>query len=139
MSFTSIASAVRNKLVNDPAVTAVLGTKIYPLVLPQNPVLPAAIISEVHTIPAMDDISGNAGQFRAELQLETYATTKAQAEEIDEILRLSLQGYSGAHLGVTIKGIYFLMGLPDFEDEIEDYRQISRFAIWYRRANPDHS
>lgn len=135
---SSIGSAIRHRLVNDATVSALVATRVYPQVLPQSPTLPAVVYNVLSDTPS-DDISGNAGLFKAEIQFDCFATTQLAAEALDEKIRLSLQGYRGTHLSVEIRGIYFNLGLDNFEAEVLNYRKISRYEVWYRRENPDHA
>jgi hypothetical protein len=47
----TLEQQVQNALVSDPAVNAIIGTRLYLLQLPQNPVYPAAVYQRVSTVP----------------------------------------------------------------------------------------
>lgn len=134
----NITSAIRNILTSNTDITDVVSIRIYPVILPQNAVLPAITIqllqSEVH-----DTLGGMAGLFEAEIQVDVYSLNKQEVQDIAENVRLSLQAYSGINLGVSIKGIHFLDEMDGFEPEVSYHRQISRFTVFYNRVNPDHS
>lgn len=135
MSFFEIGAALRDVLVNDSAVAAKVGNKIYSDTLPQPPALPSIVFYEMDDSPT-DDISGNAGLFRATVQFEAVAAKRGAACELGELVRLALQGYQGESKGVTIEGIYLLAGRSDVTPEVSDRRYILTFGVWYRRANP---
>ena len=138
MTFSSITNAIRHRLINDSSVSALVGSRVYPERLPQNPAFPAIIITLMTDGPDRDDISGNAGLFRAMVQLDSYALQLLAAQQLDEKVRLSLQGYKGTHLDVSVRGIYLINSMTGFQDEAKDYKMISRFGIWYNRENPEN-
>lgn len=132
----SIGSAIRSKLIADTLITSLAGTRVYPQKLPQNPTLPAVIYSIISDTPNAD-VSGMAGLFNADIQIECYAETAQAAQDLSENVRLSLQSYRGTHLSVGINGIYFITEYDAFDDEISNYRRISSYEIWYTRTNPN--
>ena len=133
----SVGNAIRKKLSEDVNITAITATRLYPKVLPQPAVLPAIIYNVISDVPS-DDISGNAGLYRAIVQIDSYAKNAIDAIRLDDFVRLSLQGYRGMNLSVNIRGIHHLQSMDDFEAEVSDYKQISRFGVWYKRENPDN-
>jgi hypothetical protein len=137
---TTIINAVRNRLGTDADILAILPiTRIFPKVLPQNPSFPAIVLNTLDDAAAGDDISGMAGLFRATVQVDSWALTMTAAQPLAEKVRLSLQGYAGVHAGVTIHGIYYEFASDDFEGEVQNWRIIQRYQLWYDRANPIRS
>lgn len=138
MPFVPVESAVRAVVIANAGVLALISTRVYPEKLPQNPTLPASIYTVLSDIP-FDDISGQAGLYRAIVEFESIAKTKAEASSIEDAIRLSLQAYRGTKLGVNILGVHHLQTHSDFEGEIAEFKMISRFGVFYNRANPSHS
>lgn len=116
-------------------VYATTASRIYPRVLPQNPTLPAIVLNLISDRPH-DDISGNAGLFTAEIQVDIFAETPASAIALSEKVRLLLQAYSGTKLSIVIRGIYLENTTDDFMEEVVNFRQIISFSVWYKRPNP---
>lgn len=136
MPYFPIGSVVRDALTLDAGViVAGVAAKIYPRVLPQNTVVPAVSYQVLSEIP-YDDISGNAGLYRAVIEFKIWSKTAAQAAAIEEAIRLAIQGYQGINLTVRIIGVHHLHTHDDFEGEIGEYNQLSRFGVFYRRENP---
>jgi hypothetical protein len=138
MTYKAIEYAIRDVLKNDPLLIAAgIGPKIYPKVLPQNAVLPAITYDVLADIP-YDDISGNAGLYRAVIEFKIRSKTDKESSEIEDLLRLAIQGYQGINLNVSIRGVHHLHRMSDFDGEVTEYNLVSRYGIFYRRENPDH-
>jgi hypothetical protein len=134
-NFFGIGPAIRNRLINTPAVNNRVFGRIYPQVLPQNAVLPSLVYNLVSEAPS-DNVSGSAGLFSGTLQIDCWDKTVIEVERLAEVVRLSLMGYSGTHLNVIIKGIYLSQGFDGYQPEVKDYLYTMRFNIWYRRVAP---
>lgn len=130
----SVESEIKTKLNTDVTVTAILSTRIYPLILPQNPTLPAAQYAIIDG-PPTDNLAGKAGLYRFELQIDIFANRYKQAVEAENVVRKSLQGYTNIGSG-NIQGIYHLMSSDDYEKEIANFKKVMRFSVWYGRENP---
>lgn len=130
MAYEAVSFAVRHKLINTAAVTNLVGQKIYPFAAPQLPALPFVLYQSLDP-QVFDDIQYRAGLFYTPVQLDCYAMTPEAAWEISEELRKALQGYSGVHLNVTIRGIRFESRADGFEKEVENFRVMTRFGVWH--------
>lgn len=100
--------------VADAAVAAAIGTRMYPLIIPQGEALPAIAYQRISArrIGAQD---GPTGLARARIQLRivgsSYATAKSTATAVRELL----DGYKGVAGGVTIESCWL-----DNDDDAED-------------------
>jgi len=112
-----------------------VGTRIRPNILEQNVVLPAVSYQILFDEPT-DDISANAGLFRAQVQYNVFAKTPDAVQPIADKIRLALQGYKGVSSLVDILGVYFVSQFDNYEEEIDNYVVTLRFGVWYNRANP---
>lgn len=134
---TNIINAVRNRLGTDNSILAIVPiTRILPKILPQTPAFPAIVLNTIDDAAAGDDISGMAGLFRSTVQIDSWALTMAAAQNLADTVRLSLQAYTGTHLDINIRGIYYEFASDDFEGEVQNWRIIQRYQVWYNRTNP---
>jgi len=81
-------------LSNTPALTAQVGTRIYPLVVPedvQKPALAYQVISESRDYL----MTGQDGVTESRVQITIVAQNVAQMDSVAETLRSELSGYSG--------------------------------------------
>ncbi len=135
MTYVSISSAIRDVLIDDAGVSALVEDRIYPQVLPQKPTFPAITLQQLDS-PPIDDITGHAGLHRSIFQIDAWAQSQASSNLLAEKIRLALSGYTGEPLGVKVRGIRLESKVDLFEPEIANYRKIQRFVIWHREENP---
>lgn len=133
-AYETVAFALRSKLLSSSGVTDIT-SKIYPFTAPQLPSPPFLLYHTPRDVP-IDDIGGCAGLFRAFVQFDAYALGPESAWELGEQVRLSLQGYTGTDLGVSIRGVGLEGQFDMFEPEIEEFRVLTTFKVWYDRINP---
>lgn len=84
----TIESAIRQYLIAQPAVNNLIAGRLYPMVLPQPPTLPAATYQRVSR-SAVRDLTGVAywvSRFQFSCWAERYADAKAVAQAIREAL-----------------------------------------------------
>lgn len=131
----SLESQIITRLNAFPAVASLLGTRIYPLILPQNPTLPAAQFNVVDATPR-ENLFAKAGLYRYEIQIDIFTNTYAEVVTGENVVRLALQGYDNLGSGGDIQAIHHLMSFDDYEKEIANYKKVLRFSVWYGRENP---
>jgi hypothetical protein len=71
---TTVEVAVRRFLASQPTVTALVGQRIYQLILPQNPTLPA-IRLQVISEPPNYHLRGKVDATRTRIQVDAYGST----------------------------------------------------------------
>lgn len=137
MSYTPITVAIRARLIAVSAVNNLISARIYPSILPQNVVLPAITYQVLSDMPVGQNLSGSAGLFNAVIQLDLYHNNYILLKGLSEQVRLALQGYKGTVSTVIILGIYLTESeVEDFEQDVNNYRLLNRFSIWYHRTDP---
>lgn len=120
------AEKVINTLLSSSvALTALVGTKIYPGRIPQNTIMPAIsyeLVSGVEIAP----INAQAGGvlLRSRVQVTVLARTYAEVKTIQEVVRGTLLFKSGLIAGVQVIGITReLIGPDERDDELGLYMQ----------------
>src|SRR5688500_44365 len=88
-------------------VRAIIGTRAYPLVLPQAPTYPAVRYQRSDTVrgPYRGMATGRAGYAKPRFQVDCYAATPASAQALADAVRSVLDGYKGTASGVAIGSI----------------------------------
>jgi hypothetical protein len=97
---TTFESALVARLKANPAITAIVGTRIYPLAIPQKGQLPAL----VYAIPSTDrvrNLAGAAGVAVARVLIDARATTYATVKALQELLR-QYDGFDGVLAGDVV-------------------------------------
>ena len=95
MAFKSPEAVCRSALVADPAVAALVGTRVYPVIAPATADLPFVTfrrsgIQREHTL------SGPMGMPVVQMTVDMYATTYEGVRELADRVRLTLDGYGTA-------------------------------------------
>lgn len=122
---------VYDLLTGSEAVTALVGLKIYPGLIPQNTTMPAVsyeLISSVDIPP----INAQAGGviLRSRVQVSALARTYAEVKTIQEAIRRALLFKSGLIAGVQVNAITReLIGSDERDDESGLYMQGVDFLL----------
>lgn len=90
-----IGVGLRTYFLTKSAITALVGTRIYPSVLPQNADLPAIVYDVMGGSPD-DVLTGSSGSYRAVMDVECISENHITSNDIAEQIRLVTQGYFGA-------------------------------------------
>lgn len=112
-----LGEAIYSILSNDATLTAITGTKIFPVQAPQRTAVPFIVYQENNTIPT-DQKDGSAPKDQIQFQVDTYSSTYTQAHTIAARIRVLLDAYSGTVAGVTIRQMWF--SDQDDGDFVED-------------------
>jgi hypothetical protein len=91
----TLEEALFSYLTSAPQATAALiGTRLYPLLVPQEQAMPAIAYQRVGTQPKMEH-GGMSGWARAVIQFTCQATSYSGVKAITQALRSDLAGYRG--------------------------------------------
>lgn len=130
-----IEYAVRRQLLDNASVAALVSDRIYPLMIPQGEPLPVITYSVVATDE--DNQEGDAATLaRARLQLDCWATTYKQANDLARAVRLALPTTTGAIGSESnrVEGVSIIpieTGRQFYEPDTRYYRVMLEFYVWY--------
>ena len=125
----TLGKYLRLVLVNDAGVAALAADRVYTEVLPQSPVVPAVVFTEV----ASDEdvaLDGPTGTRSRRLQIDAWATTRAEATSLGLAVRQVLSGHVGAAAGLDVQGAFLLAERWDFDSETALYRTSQDYDVW---------
>jgi len=122
-------TAIRDLLLANNAVKAIVGTRVYPGKLPQRPELPAIRYFRVSGGRPVSH-SGGSGLDGARVQFDCLAGTYQAAKALGSALRAVLQGYKGTVGSVVIQACFFMDDSDDYGPESETWRYRADFRIW---------
>lgn len=123
--------AFRTKLLSYPAVTAAVGQRIYPDVLPQKATMPAMLATVISTRREthLMDVTRTA---HSRIQIECYALTRAGADELAHIVRKTgIAAFRGTVNGVEFLGITIDSGEQHMQEEPTDGNQEHRYITMF--------
>ncbi len=107
-----ITQAIRSYLLGKSAVTAVVGTRIFPDFMPQsNSTFPCIVMLQISQTPAHTLATG-AGYSESRLQIDIYAAHASERDSLTEIVRNELQGFpvagETAGLAGTVTSVVYI-------------------------------
>lgn len=104
------------------------GIKLYPSAsVPQGAVRPYATYTLVSR-PESQNKSGR-GIYTANIQIDHYANTQDQAEELDDLCFIALNRYSGTEEGVKIMDVRGEGASDGFNEGQESYYRTTEFSF----------
>jgi hypothetical protein len=123
-------AAVRKALVDDPAVAALVGDRITPMVLKQGTTLPAIVCQGISRVPDQPTLEGATARVPIRLQLSLWAATFDGARELAAAVEARLDGYSGQNGdGTGLRLVYLLNMVDDYEPDTKLYRVIADYRV----------
>ena len=129
---TALNEAIRARLLAVTAVTDLVGTRVYPLLLPQDPTYPAIRYQQI-TGTRESAMGSDVGLVEATEQVDSYDSTYAGARVLAEAVRAALQRFRGTVAGVVISDVFVLEGPLDlYEEAVKIYRVQQDFTVWHR-------
>lgn len=139
-----IEQALYSYLSNYAGLTALVSTRIYPDVCPQEPTLPYVVFQKIHDQPGYV-MGGETGISDAVFQFDAVSTSSLEAKNVAEQLRQALSGFSGVMGGdesaVTVDWLELLSQHDQYTDNAGRFTgfttRISEYSISYRQTAAD--
>jgi hypothetical protein len=104
-----IERAIFSILTDDVTVSGLVGTRVFPVYVPQNANMPC-ITQQQLSGPRDNTLDGPSGLVDARFQINCWGSTYIEADDVFEAVRKALSGFLGTVLGVEIQS-------SDVEDE----------------------
>jgi len=101
---------------NAPAVSAIVSSRIYPQLLPQNPTYPAITYNQVSAV-RVHVLAGAGGKARRRISVNCWATTAKAAEALADAVRRSLDGFYGSMRDTNVGSTRIDNEIAFFEEE----------------------
>ena len=102
--------------------------RIYPLLLPQEPTLPAVVFHRIST-PRLHELE-NSLLPQGRFQFDCWAETFQRAKAVQEQVRLALDLYSGPMGEYTVEVAIVEDERDDYEPETGRWRSMVEAVIW---------
>ena len=118
--------ALVTALRNDPAVAAFVLDRIYPLVMPDSPTVPAIVYALISNRPQNSLEGWTSDQMQAIVQLDCYSKLYSDAQALADAVQNLL---ATPNVVPGIKG-WLRDRRDDYEDEPRFHRVSMDFAIW---------
>ena len=124
---------VMEALVRALPVAALVGDRVYPLALPPSPTLslPAITLQRISTV-RLDSQDGPAGLARPRVQVNAWARTYAQADELANAVRVCLDGLRNAGTGGgIIQGTFVAEDRDIYDSELKLHGRSADYLVWH--------
>ncbi len=113
-------------LTGDAGIAGVVAARVYPVVLPQNPALPAIVYQEVRGL-ARAAADGDTGQRESRFLLSWWAMSFSAIKVGKGLMLGLLSGYSGGNiLRIEVDGIR-----DDYDPETGRFRQLVELLVYW--------
>lgn len=126
----AIGASLREFLLADSAIAAVVGTRVYPVMLPQKPVLPAVrytTISSSRVVSSQRDLALAAPR----IQVDVFASTFAAADNLAQLILRRLSAARGRFGSAPVQGAFFESERTGYEPESELYFVSRDYFVWF--------
>jgi len=124
----SISQALRAFLLAQPSIVALVGTRIYPQVLPQQPTYPAITYAQVSGV-RMQILEGPAGRARPRITINSWGESHESMDALAGALRAALDGYAGPMGDLSVGAVVLDNEFEVFEEEARVHRKLQDYII----------
>ena len=128
---TDMAEYLPAALGTDVTLAALVGSRIYPLVRPQNCALPAITYQRI-SAPRVTSHTGDSGLLNPRYQFSCWSDSYLEAREMAERLEVLFGGASGLFAGEQAS--FVDNDLDDSDPEVREFRAIVDVIFWWGRT-----
>lgn len=122
----TIYEPVRARLLGDPSIAALVGTRVYPLRMPAKPatdssgrILPVIVLTKVSGTRATP-LNASASLARPRIQVDCWAPTNDQATALGNLCRARLESYNGTYTDADSVTVRLQTSLIEEHDLFDD-------------------
>ena len=126
-----IEEGLRTLLLADSAISALIGTRMHGVILPQKPTMPAIVMTDI-TAKDEYDTEGATDLSWGRFQFDSWAETLAGARTLGKAVKNKLSGFSGTAGSETISGAFINNKQDLYDPETKNHRMSMDFIIWYK-------
>lgn len=126
-----IDEALFSLITSDDGCAEQLGTRVYPLMIPQNAALPAACYQTI-TTQRKYTLREPSHTPAARMQITIKAASYDNAVVVANLIRELLEGYSGTVMGVEIAGVFLENEYDGFNLDTKSYTVRQDYRIQYK-------
>lgn len=127
----TIEAGIYAHLIADSGVFGLVGTRIYPQVIPQDAEMPAMAYQRISG-PRDHAHTGPTGLVSARVQLTCMAASYDGAKALGEAVRAAMDGYSGTMGTVTVDACLLDNEIDSFAAVFEKPVVRYDYSIWYQ-------
>jgi hypothetical protein len=118
----------------DTGVSAITGTRIYPMILPQNPTYPAITYSRNSVDRDMTLEEGQTDFASADIQIDAWSTSYSGAKTLWQAIKDAIQNFQGSMGAIAVQRAFVVGDLDVYEPDVGAYRCSMTVSIWHTEA-----
>lgn len=126
----SLEDGLYTFLAAQAGISALVGTRIYPLVAPEGAVMPCIVYQRIGGSRVVSH-SGDSELARPRIQVSAWAETYDEAKSIAEAVVAATSGYSGTWGSVSIGAVEVEDGPDDYDEATRLYRKINDLIVYF--------
>lgn len=126
-----VDDALRTLVLADAGMSALIGERMYPDVLPQGATFPAIRFFEVSLTPLYQH-DGDANLDTSRYQFDCYAANRPAAKDVAMVLRTILGGLKKVYRdGVNFQAGFLVNSLSGYDDALNAWRVTQDYQLSY--------
>ncbi|MEN6474136.1 MAG: DUF3168 domain-containing protein [Syntrophaceae bacterium] len=119
-----LEDALHAHLLASTAVTSLASTRIYPVLLPQDPTLPAITYQRISNDP-QNTMGGHGDLYNPRIQIDAWARSYSEIKSLELAIRTAMEAASAfSALEMSDQDLY--------EPDMEIYRISIDFSCWFK-------
>jgi hypothetical protein len=127
---TAVEEAIYNRATTFAGISALIGTRAYPLQLPQQPTLPALTYTRISN-ERVSAMGADATVARARIQLSAWGATFTSAKTLAKQILSGFQRFKGTFAGIVIHDCFILNEIDLYDSDALIYQVITDIDVIY--------
>lgn len=112
--------AIYARLAAVAGVTALVGTRIYPVLAPQNPTFPHLVYQRI-SAERIGNLGADTDMVESRVQVSCFADSYSGTKELADAVRLALQRADGTFGGVTVDDMWIESDQDIYDPQTRDH------------------
>jgi Protein of unknown function (DUF3168) len=137
MALADIRVGLRAYLLDDAAIAAIVGTRVYPIVLPQGQVQTSIVYTRISGF-GDNHMLGPSGLSRPRIQIDCWSQSIDTAAQLANLVKERIDGFLGTWLwgedspeeAIVVQGVFYENEREDYDDVSKLYRVSRDFFVW---------
>jgi hypothetical protein len=138
MTIADLRVGLRAYLLDDAAIAAIVGTRIYPIVLPQGQVQTSIVYTRISGF-GDNHMLGPSGLSRPRIQIDCWSQSADTAAQLANLVKERVDGFRGSWLwgedspaeAIVVQGVFFEGERENYDDAAGLYRVSRDYFIWH--------
>lgn len=123
--------ALRSFLLGDPAISSIVGTRVYPSILPSGSLPGPSIVYNLISEDTDYHLKGASGLVFTRYQLDSWAASNDAATDLSLKVKERLQGFQGDMNGITVRGVFSEIGRSIYDGTAQLHNASRDFFFGY--------